>query len=62
MTPIHACIAALGGDTQAQTAMGYRHLTGRGVPKLCHTANYYYQAAAAKTAALHERNHFTPSR
>ena len=54
--------SALGGDIQAQTAMGYRHLTGRAVPKFCHTANYYYQAAAAKTATVHERNHFTPSR
>ena len=38
--------AALGGDSEASLALGYRHLHGRAVPKECETSLAYYASVA----------------
>ncbi len=38
--------AVLGGDWEAHLALGDRYLNGRGVPKSCETALFYYAAAS----------------
>jgi len=53
---LHYYFAALGGDTAAQMAMGFRHSNGAGVPRSCQTAVMYYELAANKVAADLEAN------
>uniref|UniRef100_A0AAV1U638 Uncharacterized protein n=1 Tax=Peronospora matthiolae TaxID=2874970 RepID=A0AAV1U638_9STRA len=48
--------AALGGDTGAAMALGYKHDTGHGAPKKCESAVRYYEVAADDAVARRERN------
>lgn len=45
---LHYTMAAIGGDTRAQMAMGYRHWSGITTPALCEKALDYYRRVANK--------------
>lgn len=47
---LHYTMAALGGDTRAQMALGYRHWTGVTTPTSCERALDYYRKVANKVA------------
>ncbi|KAK2587376.1 hypothetical protein KPH14_003093 [Odynerus spinipes] len=47
---VHYTMAALGGDTRAQMALGYRHWTGVTTPASCEHALDYYRKVANKVA------------
>jgi SEL1 protein len=49
---LHHYFGALGGDPGSQMALGYRHLTGLGVPKNCWSAVAYYQPVAEQVVQL----------
>ncbi|XP_076220744.1 protein sel-1 homolog 1-like [Nomia melanderi] len=47
---LHYTAAALGGDTRAQMALGYRHWAGITTPASCEKALDYYRKVAGKVA------------
>ena len=47
---LHYTIAALGGDTRAQMALGYRHWAGITTPASCERALDFYRKVANKVA------------
>lgn len=47
---LHYTVAALGGDTRAQMAMGYRHWAGVTTPASCEKALDFYRQVANKVA------------
>ncbi|XP_066586847.1 protein sel-1 homolog 1-like [Prorops nasuta] len=47
---LHYTVAAIGGDTRAQMAMGYRHMVGVGTLASCERALDYYRKVANKVA------------
>lgn len=53
--------AALGKDTGAVMALGYKHLMGIDAPKNCETAVRYYEVAANKAIELREANQTQPA-
>lgn len=48
---VHYTVAALGGNTYAQMALGYRFWSGISVPNSCESALEYYRRVAAKVAS-----------
>ncbi|KAG7202762.1 hypothetical protein KM043_009931 [Ampulex compressa] len=48
---LHYTVAALGGDTRAQMALGYRHSAGVTTPASCEKALDFYRKVANKVAA-----------
>eukprot|EP00798_Chlamydomonas_sp_ICE-L_P011120 gene11120-18744_t len=57
---LHYYFAALGGDSFASMALGYRHFLGLGVPKSCPSAASYYQPVAENTTDLSIRPNSLP--
>ncbi|XP_033216248.1 protein sel-1 homolog 1 isoform X2 [Belonocnema kinseyi] len=49
-TLLHYTVAALGGDTRAQMALGYRHWAGITTPASCERALDFYRKVANKVA------------
>ncbi|PNW85669.1 hypothetical protein CHLRE_03g197400v5 [Chlamydomonas reinhardtii] len=49
---LHYYFGAAGGDMTSRMAMGYRHLTGLGVPRSCWSAASYYQPVGEKVSDL----------
>jgi len=49
---LHFSFGAFGNDTASQMALGYRHMSGQGVPPNCRTAVSYYNAAAEHVIEL----------
>ncbi|CAD7697799.1 unnamed protein product [Ostreobium quekettii] len=49
---LHFSFGAFGNDTASQMALGYRHMSGQGVPQNCRTAVSYYNAAAERVIEL----------
>lgn len=47
---LHYTAAALGGDTRAQMALGYRYWAGVTTPASCESALYFYRKVANKVA------------